>query len=70
MTVYVSHDDAQSWQPAVDVYHGGSAYSSLQVLDRAGCTLGLIFDKDVDAEVKHHRLRSSVALAGWAACSH
>ena len=63
MSVHVSQNDAQSWRPAVDVCHGGSAYSSLQVLDHAGCTLGLIFDKDVGVDANH-----SVAFGRISVC--
>ena len=46
MTLYRSLDDAQSWAPLLEVYAGGSAYSSMAMLDDSGCNVGLLFEKD------------------------
>lgn len=44
MTVYVSHDDAATWNETVQVYAGGSGYSDMTVLGPG--KVGLLFEKD------------------------
>jgi sialidase-1 len=44
MTLYVSQDDAKTWEVVIDVYAGGSAYSSM-ALTGSG-QVGLLFEKD------------------------
>ena len=59
MTIYCSHDDAESWSQTYEVYSGSSAYSSLAIIapavPRAGgrtgaaasaSGAGLLFEKD------------------------
>jgi sialidase-1 len=54
MTLYVSRDDALSWETTIDVYAGGSAYSDMAMIEAAtmthnggGCDkVGLLFEKD------------------------
>ena len=50
VTLYVSRDDASSWEPSIDVYTGGSAYSDMAIIKaETGSTcdqIGLLFEKD------------------------
>ena len=47
MTLYVSTDDAQSWEAAVDVYSGGSAYSSMALIGES--KVALLFEEPGDS---------------------
>ena len=44
MTVRVSYDEGQTWPASKTIYTGGSAYSSLTVLEEGD--IGLLFEKD------------------------
>ena len=44
MTVRVSYDEGQTWTAGKTIYPGGSAYSSLTVLENG--EIGLLFEKD------------------------
>ncbi len=44
MTVRVSYDEGETWTKGKTIYPGGSAYSSLTVLETGD--IGLIFEKD------------------------
>lgn len=44
MTVRVSYDEGETWSVGQTVYAGGSAYSTLTVLENGG--IGLLFEKD------------------------
>lgn len=44
LTVRVSYDEGQTWTEGKTIYTGGSAYSSLTVLDNGD--IGLLFEKD------------------------
>lgn len=45
LTVHQSADDGKTWTPALRVYAGSSAYSSLAALDEVGA-VGLLFEAD------------------------
>ena len=44
LTVRVSYDEGQTWTEGKSVYSGGSAYSTMTVLDNGD--IGLLFEKD------------------------
>lgn len=57
MTLYTSLDDARTWETTLNVYKGGSEYSSMAMLpplgageaeaaEAAACRVGLAFEKD------------------------
>lgn len=49
MTIHVSTDDGKSWAPKIQVYAGGSAYSSL--IQVSPTSVGLAFEKDGYASI-------------------
>ncbi|WP_420402045.1 alpha/beta fold hydrolase [Flagellimonas sp.] len=44
LTVHISYDEGKSWSKGKTIYAGGSAYSSMTVLDNGD--IGLFFEKD------------------------
>jgi len=48
LTVRISYDEGQSWSEGKTIYPGGSAYSSLTILDNGD--IGLVFEKDYYTE--------------------
>ena len=48
LTVRISYDEGESWSEGKCIYPGGSAYSSLTILDNGD--IGLVFEKDYYTE--------------------
>jgi sialidase-1 len=46
MTLHTSSDDGRTWAPAVTVYPGDAAYSSLVALGSPADVVGLLFERD------------------------
>ena len=44
MTVRISYDEGKTWSEGKTIYSGGSAYSSMTVLENGD--IGLLFEKD------------------------